>query len=124
MLLYAIDKLGICLCWNGQLIGCVTRGREGGREGRGGEGKGGEGRGGEGMGGEGRGREGGREGGRGGREGREGGMEGGRGGRGGRGWRERRDECYTYSNGPQYLNSSYVTYYVITCQSPSYMHYK
>ena len=28
---------------------------------------------------------------------------------------ERRDECYTYSNGPQYLNSSYVTYYVITC---------
>ena len=30
---------------------------------------------------------------------------------------ERRDECYTYSNGPQYLNSSYVTYYVITCQS-------
>ena len=22
-----------------------------------------------------------------------------------------------YSNGPQYLNSSYVTYYVITCQS-------
>ena len=23
-----------------------------------------------------------------------------------------------YSNGPQYLNSSYVTYYVITCQSP------
>ena len=52
---------------------------------------GGEGRGGEGRGGEGRG-------------GREGG-------------RERRDECYTYSNGPQYLNSSYVTYYVITCQS-------
>ena len=51
---------------------------------------------------------GGREGGEGGREGREGGREGGR---------ERRDECYTYSNGPQYLNSSYVTYYVITCQS-------
>ena len=23
----------------------------------------------------------------------------------------------TYYNGPQYLNSSYVTYYVITCQS-------
>ena len=64
---------------------------EGGREGgRGGEG---EGRGGEGRGGE------------------------GRGGRGGRGGRERRDECYTYSNGPQYLNSSYVTYYVIICQS-------
>ena len=62
---------------------------KGGREG--GEGRGGEGRGGE--------------------EGREGGRVGGRGGR------ERRDECYTYSNGPQYLNSSYVTYYVITCQS-------
>ena len=47
---------------------------------------------------------------------------GGEGGRGGReawrGGRERRDECYTYSNGPQYLNSSYVTYYVITCKSP------
>ena len=46
---------------------------------------------------------------------------GGEGGEG-RGWeggegRERRDECYTYSNGPQHLNSSYVTYYVITCQS-------
>ena len=80
---------------------------EGGREGGRGEGWGGEGRegwGGEGRGGEGRGGEGGREGGEGGREGREGG-------------RERRDECYTYSNGPQYLNSSYVTYYVITCQS-------
>ena len=33
----------------------------------------------------------------------------GREGRGGRGGNERRDECYTYSNGPQYLNSSYVT---------------
>ena len=71
-------------------------GREGGREG--GEGRGGEGRGGEGRGGEGRGGE-------------------GRGGEGREGGRERRDECYTYSNGPQYLNSSYVTYYVITCQS-------
>ena len=50
-----------------------------------------------------------REGGR----GREG--EGGRGGR--EEGRERRDECYTYSNGPQYLNSSYITYYVITCRS-------
>ena len=51
--------------------------------------------------------------------GREGGREGGEGGegKGGEGGRERRDECYTYSNGPQYLNSSYVTYYVITCQS-------
>ena len=64
---------------------------------RGGEGRGGEG-GGEGW----EGREG-WEG-----EGRVGGREGGR---------ERRDECYTYYNGPQYLNSSYVTYYVITCQS-------
>ena len=43
-------------------------------------------------------------------------LEGGRGGEG-KGGRERKDECYTYSNGPQYLNSSYVTYYVITCQS-------
>ena len=42
-------------------------------------------------------------------EGREGGREGGEGG-------ERGDECYT-SNGPQYLNSNHVTYYVITCQS-------
>ena len=63
-------------------------------------------------------------------EGREGGREG-REGRGGRGGSERRDECYTYSNGPQYLNSNYVitcqsafeynndvTYYVITCKSP------
>ena len=33
----------------------------------------------------------------------------GRGG-GGRGGRERRDDCYTYSNGPQYLNSNHVTY--------------
>ena len=33
----------------------------------------------------------------------EGGREGGEGG-----GRERRDECYTYSNGPQYLNSSHV----------------
>ena len=37
-------------------------------------------------------------------------------GREGGGGRERRDECYTYSNGPPYLNSSYVTYYVITYQ--------
>ena len=30
----------------------------------------------------------------------------------------RRDDCYTYySNGPQYLNSNHVTYYVITCKS-------
>ena len=64
-----------------------------------------------GEGGEGRGREGRREGGReGGREGRrEGGREGGREGR--------RDDCYTYSNGPHYLNSNHVTYYVITCTS-------
>ena len=71
---------------------CVTRGSGGegmGGEGRGG-GNGGQGRGGEGTGGEGR-----------------GGREGGEGG----------EECYTYSNGPQHLNSSYVTYYVITCQS-------
>ena len=66
------------------------------------EGREGEGRGGEGMGWEGRGREVGRKGGRkGGREGREG----------------RRDDCYSYSNGPQYLNSNHVTYYVITCMS-------
>ena len=42
-------------------------------------------------------------------------LEGGRGGR--VGWREggeRRDDCYTYSNGPQYLNSNQVTYYEIT----------
>ena len=51
-------------------------------------------RGGEGRGGEGRGA-----------EGREGGREGGRGG------------MNVIHNGPQYLNSSYVTYYVITCQS-------
>ena len=50
-------------------------------------------------------------------EGRGGDGRGGEGREGGRGGRERRDECYTYSNGPQYLNSSYVTYYVITCQS-------
>ena len=49
--------------------------------------------------------------GRGGRGGR-GGREGGRGGKGGR-----RDDCYKYSNGPQYLNSNHVTYYVITCKS-------
>ena len=35
----------------------------------------------------------------------------------GRGARERRDDCYTYSNGPQCLNSNHVTYYVITCKS-------
>ena len=58
--------------------------------------------------------EGGREGGRGGEGRREGGREVGEGGRGGRG---RRDDCYTYSNGPQYLNSNHVTYYVITCKS-------
>ena len=78
---------------------------EGGREG----GRGGEGSGGVGRGGEGKGREGGE--GKGG-EG-EGGREGGREGRGGRG---RRDDCYTYSNGPHYLNSNHVTYYVITCK--------
>ena len=48
-------------------------------------------------------------------------LEGGRGGErkegDGRGREGGRDECYTYSNGPQYLNSSYVTYYIITCQS-------
>ena len=41
-------------------------------------------------------------------------------GRGGEGRRERKGErydCYTYSNGPQYLNSNHVTYYVITCKS-------
>ena len=36
----------------------------------------------------------------------------------GEGGRERRDECYEYSNWPHNLNSSYVTYYVITCKSP------
>ena len=41
------------------------------------------------------------------------GGEGGREGEGGRGW----INVIHYSNGPQYLNSSYVTYYVITCQS-------
>ena len=46
----------------------------------------------------------------------EGCREGGRGGEG-RERRERRDDCYTYSNGPQYLNSNHVTYYVITCKS-------
>ena len=81
---------------------------EGGREGRGGEGRGGEGRGGEGRGG----REGGREGGKEGRrEGRREGREVGRGGR------ERMDDCYSYYNGPQYLNSNHVTYYVITFKS-------
>ena len=50
-------------------------------------------------------------------------LEGGEGwggeGRGGReGGEKRRDECYAYSNWLQYLNSSYVTYYVITCKSP------
>ena len=45
-------------------------------------------------------------GGEGGREGaRDGGREGGEGGRGGR---EMRVDCYTYSNGPQYLNSRHV----------------
>ena len=43
-------------------------------------------------------------------------LEGGEGGEG-RERRERRDDCYTYSNGPQYLNSNHVTYYVITCKS-------
>ena len=59
------------------------------------------------------------------KEGGRGGKEKGEGmlGEGGRGGRERRDECYTYSNGPQYLNSSYVTYYVITCKSPFYWVY-
>ena len=33
------------------------------------------------------------------------------------GCRKRRDDCYTYSNGPQYLSSNHVTYYVITCKS-------
>ena len=44
----------------------------------------------------------------------DGGREGGEGsgGEGGMG------ECDTYSNGPHYLNGSYVTYYVITCKSP------
>ena len=44
-----------------------------------------------------------------GRGGREGGREGVREGR--------RDDCYTYYNGPQYLNSNHVTYYVVTCKS-------
>ena len=57
--------------------------------------------------------EGGREGGRE-RGGGRGGREGGREGRGGRG---RRDDCYTYFNWPQYLNSNHVTYYVIACKS-------
>ena len=35
-----MTELGLCLGWKGQLIRCVTRGREGGREGR----RGGEGR--------------------------------------------------------------------------------
>ena len=57
--------------------------------------------------------EGGREGRGGERRGRKGkGMEGGR-----EGWRERRDDCYTYSNGSPYLNSNHVTYFVITCKS-------
>ena len=48
----------------------------------------------------------------------EGGREGeGRGEEGRRGEGRRRDDCYTYSNGPQYLNSNHVTYYVITCKS-------
>ena len=47
----------------------------------------------------------------GGEGGREGARDGGR--EGGRGGREMRDECYTYYNGPQYLNSYHVTYYVI-----------
>ena len=44
-------------------------------------------------------------GGEGGREGgsRQAGRQGGR-----EGGREKRDECYTYANGPQYLNSSYL----------------
>ena len=62
------DELGFCLGWKGQCICYVTRGRgrEGGREGRGGEGK-----------------EGGREGRAGWRGGREGGREGREGGWGG-----------------------------------------
>ena len=62
---YVIPELGLCLGGKGQLICCVTRGREGGREG---------------------GRKGGREEGRkeGGREGREGGREGCGEGEGGR----------------------------------------
>ena len=37
------------------------------------------------------------------------GREGGRGRKGGREvGRGRRDDCYTYYNGPQYLNSSHV----------------
>ena len=59
----------------------------------------------------------------GGREGRGGVGMGGEGGRGGEGWgweeREggRGGMNVIHINGPQYLNSSYVTYYVITCQS-------
>ena len=52
-------------------------------------------------------------------------MRGGEGEGGGEGGREedregregRRDDCYTYSNGPQYLNGNHVTYYVITGKS-------
>ena len=60
-----INTLGLCLGWKGQSICCVTRGREGEREGgrEGGEGRAGQGRegggGGKGRGGAGRGGEGG-----------------------------------------------------------------
>ena len=83
---------------------CVTRGREGGREGRGevGGGRGREGR----ERGEGGREEGGRGGeGRGGMDGgREGGREGGRGGM----------TVIHIIMAPQYLNNNHVTYYVIT----------
>ena len=93
--------------------GRAGEGRTGeGRGGRGREGSGGEGRGREGSGGEGRGRGGGE--GRGGEGGE--GREGNEGGDG-RGGREGRDDCYTYCNTPQYINSNHVMYYVITCKT-------
>ena len=73
-----------------------------GEERRGEERRGEEMRGKQGRGGEGRGREG-----RGGREGREGGRE--------EGWREGRDDCYTFSDGTTiFIYNNQVTYYVIT----------
>ena len=80
LLLSVLILLGICSGWKGLLIRCVTRGREGGREGR----EGGERRGEEGK--DGRGEEGRERGGE-----RERGRE-----RGGRGGKEERDDCYTY----------------------------
>ena len=81
---------------------CVTRGREGGREG--GEGRGGEGReGGEVRGGERRGG-----------EGRGGGREGGREGEGGEGGRGGMTVIHIILMAEQYLYNNDVAYYVIT----------